>query len=403
MTSPTPSTDQAPRGAAPTVAVAILSTATGALPAFLLGGVAVQVRADLDFGEARLGLAVTLFFAVSALASTPAGRLTERIGIRRAMTVTAVVAAVALVTVATATSWWVLAAALVVAAVGNAFSQPAANLLLSRVVARRRQGVAFGLKQAAVPLTSLLGGLAVPTVALTLGWRWAFVAGAVVAVALLAVAPRDARSGVPASDGTRATIDPGARRSLLVLSVGAALANMGSNSLGVFLVESLVARGTGEAVAGLALVAGSAIAVVSRITIGWWADRTRRQLYAVVATLMVVGSLGHLLLATGLMAAVPVAILLAFGAGWGWNGLFAYSVVATNPTAPATATGLTQSGLFFGAMAGPGLAGVLVELAGHEVAWSVLAALLAVGGACTVVGNRLHQAHLGARRAEVGS
>lgn len=375
------------------VAAAILATAGAALPVFLLGGVAVQVRADLGFGEARLGLAVTLFFAVSALGSASAGRLTEQLGTHRTMRATAIIAATSLGIIALAPGWWGVAVGLVVGSFANALAQPAANLLLARGIDRRRQAFAFGLKQGAVPLTSLLGGLAVPAFALTLGWRWAFAAAALLALALLPVAPSRLHGPPPVKASASAAIPvlgPGARRPLLVLAVGAAFGNFGSNSLGVFLVESLVSRGTEEATAGLWLMLGSVFGITMRVTMGWWADRTHRALFfAVASTMMLGGALGYVLLATGRSVFVLPAVVLTFGAGWGWNGLFSYSVVAANRDAPAAATGITQSGLFLGAMAGPGVSGLLIERFGFEVAWGALAVSMTVASLCMLLGARL--------------
>lgn len=384
-----------------TIGASVLSTASGSLPVFLLGGVAVQARADLGFSESTLGLSVTLFFALSAGMSAAAGRVTERIGIRRAMTVTAVLSSSGLVVIAVSPTWAVLALGLVVGAFGNAFAQPGANALLSRGIDRSRQGLAFGLKQGSVPLTSLLGGLAVPVFALTIGWRWAFVAGALSALSLLILIPKDLRQEPrPRAGAAPAGLVPGTKVPLLVLSVGAAFGNMGANSLGVFLVETLVAAGSEEARAGLILMAGSFIGMTTRVVLGSWADRTPRQLFATTAMMLMIGSGGYALLATGSSRLLPFGVLLSFAAGWGWNGLFSFSVVATNRLAPATATGITQRGLFFGAMAGPGLFGVLAQAFGFNVAWAAVSVLAAGGAVAMAIGNRMIVAVMAERRAE---
>jgi 4-diphosphocytidyl-2-C-methyl-D-erythritol kinase len=51
--------------------------------------------------------------------------------------------------------------------------------LLARRVEVARRATAFAVKQSAIPAAMLLGGLAVPALALTVGWRWAFAGGAV--------------------------------------------------------------------------------------------------------------------------------------------------------------------------------------------------------------------------------
>jgi predicted MFS family arabinose efflux permease len=391
VSSDAPSASSRP---ARTISASIFATAAGALPVFLLGGVAVQVRGDLGFGEGRLGLSVTLFFALSSALSATAGRITQRMGIHRAMTMTSVVSAAGLLIMASSPAWTVLAVGLVVGALANAFAQPAANLLLAQGIDRRKQGLAFGLKQGAVPLTSLLGGLAVPVFALTIGWRWAFVAGAVCAGLLLTLIPPDLRSAPrPAKGAALPKLIPGTRRPLLVLSGAAALGNMGANSLGVFLVESLVAAGTAEARAGFMLMGGSFLGMSMRVGMGWWADRTPRQLFRTAALMLGIGAVGYALLATGSRDLMPIGILLTFGAGWGWNGLFAYSVVASNRMAPATATGITQRGLFFGAMAGPGLFGIIAENFGFSAAWATVAVLVLLGSIAMYSGSRMMAAH----------
>ena len=54
----------------------------------------------------------------------------------------------------------------------NVLGQLSSNLTLAQHVPASRLGLSFGLKQAAIPLATLLSGAAVPAVALTIGWRW---------------------------------------------------------------------------------------------------------------------------------------------------------------------------------------------------------------------------------------
>src|SRR3712207_2457292 len=115
------------------LAVAV-ATAT-VLPAFLTGGLAVQVRGELDFGAAALGLAVAAFFVTSSLTSAPMGRVVERIGPHRGMRVGAIGGVAALLVVALrARSWAGFVACLVVGGLANAVSHPAASLSLAREV-----------------------------------------------------------------------------------------------------------------------------------------------------------------------------------------------------------------------------------------------------------------------------
>ena len=85
----------------------------------------------------------------------------------------------------------------------NVMGQLASNLTLSRSVPAHRLGLSFGVKQAAIPLATLLAGAAVPAVALTVGWRWAYVIASGLAVLALLGAPRGGEYvRAPQADGT---------------------------------------------------------------------------------------------------------------------------------------------------------------------------------------------------------
>ena len=63
---------------------------------------------------------------------------------------------------------------LTAAGLANAVTQTAINLFMSEQVARDRQGLAFGIKQSGIPAAILVSGLALPALALPLGWRATF-------------------------------------------------------------------------------------------------------------------------------------------------------------------------------------------------------------------------------------
>src|SRR3712207_5672483 len=172
------------------VLLAVAVATAGVLPAFLTGGLAVQMREEFGFGVAALGLAVAAFFVCSSLVSAVMGRLVERIGSRQGMRLSAIGSAASLFGVAlVAASWAGLVACLVLGGLANAVSHPATHLSLAREVPAGRQGLSFGIKQSAIPAATLLAGLAVPAIALTFGWRWAFAGGAALALAVAFLVP----------------------------------------------------------------------------------------------------------------------------------------------------------------------------------------------------------------------
>ena len=141
---------------------AVAITTATVLPVFLLGALSVQIGDELGFDPAALGLVVSAYFGVSALVSLPVGKLVERLGSRRTSRIALVGAAIAmLLTAALARSFAAVVAIVLLGAWTNVMGQLSTNLTLARAMPRERLGLSFGVKQACVPLATLLAGLAV--------------------------------------------------------------------------------------------------------------------------------------------------------------------------------------------------------------------------------------------------
>jgi len=389
-----------PPGSAPTSANATrpVRAAIGALtttiavtvPVFLVGGLAVQVSDELRFSPAGLGLAVSAYFGASALASVPAGALVERYGSVRISRYGIALSAASLFGIAVAASaLWSLVAILALGAGANAMGQLASNTSLSRHVPARRQGLSFGVKQAAIPVCTLLAGAAVPAVALTVGWRWAFVLAGVLAAGAILLVPGEPDGGRRGRDHTAKQ----ATAALIVIGVAATLAAGAANALGTFLVDSAVARGIGPGAAGLALTLGGAVCVTARILGGWQADLHPGRQVGVIAGLLGCGAIGLALLAVPNTFALVAGVVLGFGLGWSWPGLMNFAVVRLHPQAPAAATSITQTGVYAGGCVGPLGLGTLATVFGYPTMWAVAAVAMLAAGILMLVGSRLLRAH----------
>jgi MFS family permease len=364
---------------------AVTTTTVCTLPVFLTGGLAVQISAELGFDPAGLGLVVALFFAVSALASLPSGWLVERFG--SVPTSRAAVVGAALVMTAMALVAHSYAALVVILLCGawcNVLGQLASNLTLARYVPAERLGLSFGVKQAAIPIATLLSGAAVPAIALTVGWRWAYGIGAVLALLALRLTPRE--STRRERSGDRGGLATGA---LSVIAVAAGLAASASTALGIFLVASAVDRGVDAGLAGLTLTMGSVVGLVFRLVHGWLADKRSGGHIAVVAGSLLLGSGGLALLAAPGTVALVLGTVLGFGLGWAWPGLLQFAVVRLNPTAPAAATSIVQVGVYGGGFVGPIGFGFLATHLSFPAAWLIGAASMLVAAGLMVVGRRM--------------
>ena len=368
-------------------ALALLIPSAGTLPVFLTGGLAVQLQADLGFGASQLGIAVAVFFTASALGSTPAGRLAHRIGPARSMLLGGAIAIVALLGVALiARSLLLLTVCLAVGGLANSICQPGVNDLLARGIAVGRQGLAFAVKQSAIPLSTLLGGLAVPLVALTVGWRWAFAAGAVLAVVAVALVPRGSATSAAADErpaGGRLAVRP-----LVLLAIAGGFGSGAGGAVGSFLVASAVDVGIAERTAGFLLAGTSVFIIATRLLVGHLADRRGGGFFGMVAIMLASGATGFALLAAGEVPVFIAGALIASVAGWGWPGLFQFAIVDHDRSIAALATGITQTGVYTGGVAGPLVFGALAEHLSYSAAWLAAATSALTAATMVVVGSR---------------
>lgn len=359
------------------------------MPAYLTGALAVSIRAELGFGPSALGLAVSWFFLMTALPSTPMGQVVERLGARRSLALGALITSVGLTGIGLAPSLVGLLAAMTINGVANAMTQPAVNMVLATRTPPGRRGLAFGIKQAGIPASTLLAGLSIPTLAVLVGWRGTFGVAAAVALGASALAWRSPEPpGVVARRVRRRTRDIPEVGSLVILTIGALLAGGAATSLGVFMVDAAVDIGIEEARAGLMFALVSGCGLLARVSLGWYADlRPTQSKYGTIALLFVMAVPGYLLLTSGTPAAYWLGGFLGFVAGWSWPGLFHFAVISQNPSTPAAATGLIQTGLSMGAGVGPLVFGAIAEWVGYSTAWLVAGATTAVAAVVLLAGR----------------
>ncbi len=367
------------------VAASILVVTVATQPAFIAAATIAQAGPEIGYAARELGFLTAGFFLTASLSSRVLGRFVEDVGWRPAMLANALVATGVLVSIAV----WVdrlaaLAAALVVAAIAYGTANPAANLALARAIPPERRGLVFGLKHAGIPTSSMLAGIAVPALALTVGWRAAFAASAALAVLVAFLIPRP---GERDALGANAAVSATAMRPawLGVLSIGSAFATVAAIALGTFQVDAALARGFDAGAAGTILAVGSLASIAARAGYGALADRRRAQGLGWVAVLTAMGAMTFAAMGFTTGTGFVVATVIAFATGWAWPGLFTYGVVNANQGRPAGSTAATQAGIFLGAGLGPAGLGWIIDRYSYEAAWAATAVSLLVAAALVTV------------------
>ena len=337
------------------LALAVATGAASVLPGFLVGALALQIRSDLDVRVEAVAAGVSVFFLAGALGAGWGGRLADHVGAARAMRRCVLITAACLLAGALlAESLVVLLLLLAVAGVANAVCQPAINLFVSEQIAADRQGLGFGIKQSGIPAAILVSGLALPGAGdparlarhvRALRARAACGRGSRCAARLRCTCrggPR--RGGRPACSSSR----PSGRRSPPPGRARSARTSW----------RRRWTWGSAEGTAGLLAAVSSALSLAVRVMLGARADRRRDYGLSTVVVLLAAGSVGFALMATDAVPSFVAGTLLAFTLGWGWPGLFNLAVVDSNRETPGSATGVSQTGIYVGAGAGPAAFGV---------------------------------------------
>ncbi|MFP3913657.1 MAG: MFS transporter [Actinomycetota bacterium] len=364
--------------------IAVLYTGAGFLPLFLVSAQIFQLERDLGFGVGQLAIASTTFMASSAIASALSGGIVARIGPTRGLRIGAGLTTTACLISATAATGWLIPLATGIGGLSNGFTQVSANLAIFDGVRSGRQGIAYGTKQSAVPLSSLVAGLALPAVGLAVGWRWTFAGAGALALLLAATVPRFDTTRIEERAETSRGRLPA---SLLPLALAGFTGAFAGNAAALFVVPSAVDVGMDEAAAGTVLAACSVLVVAVRIGAGWTVDRRRSSGHMEMMALAGTGAVGALALAgvdspSLYLVAMPLALLGA----WGWPGVFFFTIVNSFSDIPARASGLLMAGNFTGTVVGPLAVGYFAARDAYPTAWLMVggaAALSAAGFALT--------------------
>ena len=369
------------------LALAILIVALSALPVFLVGATFLQLEQDIALTTTGLGAAAALFFLTASISSAGLGRVIERIGWRASMRINSLASALILVGIALfARSVVSLSLLMVAGGAVYGLANPSANKALAELVRPERRGLIFGLKHSGIPTSTLLAGLAVPTLALTIGWRFAFAFAALLLplIWLLLASDNDDPIDLTSDENLTRGAAPMSTSQIVALAAAAALAIWAAVSLSTFLIAAAVEASLSESGAGLLLSVGSLVSIGTRVTAGALTDRGRSRGFTGLAVLMGVGGLVFFALGGAGGVWFVGLVLLAFATGWGWPGLMTFTVVNANIGTPAASSAITQAGVFLGAGLGPLVLGWLIDNVSQAASWTTVGVCLGIASVVTL-------------------
>ena len=353
-----------------------------------LGILATFIIDDLSISRAELGIVLGLVNVAAAVLSPIAGRVTDRIGGKKALVALFVTAGATFLIFGTAVAYSMLFVGAVAGAISQAMANPATNKLIAEDVPAGKRGVITGVKQSGVQAGIFLGGLTVPTLAISLGWRGAYLIVAMVPLVFTAVVAWV----IPATP--KATTEHRTRSRIPLPSAIWWLAGfgflMGFSGAVTFLVPLFAEEALGHSplVGGIAAAVIAFAAVPGRILWSRYAERSgafRGSLGTMAVLSIAAAGLFYLSGAAAAWLLWPAAVLIAAGSS-SWNSV---GMVAVMVEAGVAATGRASGFVLFGFLTGLGIAppifGAIVDHTGsYDLMW-LLSALTAAGAAIAIV------------------
>ncbi|HEX6353888.1 MFS transporter [Actinophytocola sp.] len=372
------------RSASNSLLILALGVFTVGTDLFILNGLLPTIAADLKVTESTAGQLTTVFAATYALGSPLIAAFTGAWDRRVLLGGGMAIFVVGMVGQAVGTTFAVLAAARVVAALGAAAFQANAFVVAGATASEATRGRALSLVAAGVSVSSVLGVPIGVFAGASVGWRgvmWGIAAiGTVVAVAVLALP----RVTVP-SAGLRARLSvlvrPSVTRVLLVTVLGL------TASFSVFVYLPVIAADVAPGVAiSWVLAANGLGSVVGNWFAGRWTDRVGPRRVRLVS---IAGSAVLLAVMNAALLSLPSLLVAAVMLGAVGGMLMVpqqHRLFTLAPDAPTVALGLNGSAIYVGAALGSAIGGLALSSAG--AAWlAPVAAIVAVGAVIAAAEN----------------
>lgn len=356
--------------------VLVLATFAAVTAETLPVGLLPMIARDLSTTESRVGLLVSAYAVVVAVASLPLTALMARWPRRRALAALLTTYAAGNAVFAVTDDYGVAVAARLLAGLAHAGFFSVAVGAAVALVPPDRAGRATALVFGGVTLAFAAGVPVGTALGTAVGWRWAFAGAAALllllaalAAALLPAAPPPAAAApVPVRQVLR-------RRAVLLVAAVSVLLSLGHYTAFTYVSPILRAAGIGETHVSLVLFGYGAAGALGLAVAGALADRVPRA--ALIGGIVLVGASLGTIAAAGTSTALVVGATVVWGVAFGAQPtLLQTAALRTSTDAGDFAPGLTNATTNVG-IAGGGVIGGRELLLADPPALAVTGAALA--------------------------
>ncbi|CAL2057732.1 MFS transporter [Streptomyces sp. TR1341] len=326
------------------------------------------LQSDYHYSTGQLGLVLAALTCGAAVTEIIWGLLTDRFG-ERMVLITGLAGTTACLAAATAflvptggytpPSWLLSAVLLLAGALGGCVNSASGRAVLGWFPPGNH-GFAISLRVAAVPLGGAIGALALPALAMSVGFRgvYGFLTAFALVATVIIVCWLD-EPPLPAAGHKNTTVSPLRRWKIWRISLSAFLLDFPQFTVLSFAAIYLhKVHGVGiTAISGLLFVV-QALGAVSRVWSGRWTDsrggRHRRTLVIAYSWIIAVCFVGLALCQSG-PAWIAAALMVVAGLlSCGWHGVhYAEIAIMAGKERSGTALGLENTMVFAGAFLTP--------------------------------------------------
>lgn len=375
-------------------AMLVITMAMSTISFYGLLVVASELQDEFSITKFEIGIMAGINTGVGGLLAPTGGKVSDRLGGRRAMAAVLAISGIASIMIALATSYAMLLFAMALAGLCQALGNPSTNKAIATGIPLEQRGLLTGVKQSGVQLAVFVAGFTMPWITSTFDWRagiWAMAGLAffsLLGVGFITELPEDTTRRVARNQTQSTQLPPFVTQ----VAIYGFLLGMISGGIGGFLpLFSEEAAGFSPADAGRVFGLQGLVAIPTRIASGMLLDRgvSARRTLTWMACFGAVSILLFVAASEGTPSLLWVGTIVAGMTLGSWNTAANLSMIRENTNA-GKASGRLIFGFLLGLTVGGPLVGWSIDtFDSYRPAW-LSAALIALVGAA-VVSRPIHQ------------
>lgn len=133
------------------------------------------LQSELHLKHVQIGMFTSVFFLGAFLLSIPMGWLVDRVGVYWAMAIGQLIIGSFILSIGFANSFSMVCGFLLLAGMGHGAINPATGKAVMSWFSIKGRATAMGVKQTGIPMGGVLAAATLPSLALALDWRKAFI------------------------------------------------------------------------------------------------------------------------------------------------------------------------------------------------------------------------------------